>query len=373
MPSPPSRHRTVSIALGIGAFGLGALAIGVSLDRGGVDAGLSQPALASLVQHAAPPTSNPVPPPKSGVLLGVYSHDPVQFQQTTGKRHPLHAVFVDWLPRSSVHGEWGTAQSQARSADVLEVHWSATEWRPDGGIERLSSGAVAAGAGDAHLLRGARVLRGVGKPVLLRWAAEMNGYWHTYSAFDQDGSRRDAARSTVAYKRAFKRVRIIFRGPTRSAVNRNLKRAGLRSLRAPSGGRVGAPNVAFVWAPNISSNPKNSQNEPSDYYPGDAYVDWVGVDVYDDGSWDLTRPVLDRHYSRHPKKPFIISEWGVVSDSDNPEFINDMFAWMRAHPRVGASQWYDLSEQLQSHDGARAAYSDQIRGSTFLASYRRGQ
>ena len=37
------------------------------------------------------------------------------------------------------------------------------------------------------------------------------------------------------------------------------------------------PNVAIVWSPNASSN---GNVNADDYYPGDEYVDWVGVSLY---------------------------------------------------------------------------------------------
>ncbi len=51
-----------------------------------------------------------------------------------------------------------------------------------------------------------------------------------------------------------------------------------------------APNVVMVWCPNDVPVELNGQTIP-DYYPGDAYVDWVGVnfyvDYYDSGLTDL--------------------------------------------------------------------------------------
>ncbi|MDO4173597.1 MAG: S-layer homology domain-containing protein [Eubacteriales bacterium] len=42
-------------------------------------------------------------------------------------------------------------------------------------------------------------------------------------------------------------------------------------------GRQYAPNVAFVFSPNYSSG---YQIDMDSYYPGDAYVDWIGVSLY---------------------------------------------------------------------------------------------
>ncbi len=38
-----------------------------------------------------------------------------------------------------------------------------------------------------------------------------------------------------------------------------------------------APNVALVWSPNYVGY---WGSDIADYYPGDTYVDWVGVSLY---------------------------------------------------------------------------------------------
>ena len=47
--------------------------------------------------------------------------------------------------------------------------------------------------------------------------------------------------------------------------------------------------VEFVWSPNYISN---IYPHYSHYYPGDDYVDWVGVDGYNWGSGDPRNPFL---------------------------------------------------------------------------------
>ena len=49
----------------------------------------------------------------------------------------------------------------------------------------------------------------------------------------------------------------------------------------------GVHNVEWVWAPNAESAPGlfdvSSPNNWRHYYPGDSYVDWVGIDGYNWG------------------------------------------------------------------------------------------
>jgi hypothetical protein len=47
----------------------------------------------------------------------------------------------------------------------------------------------------------------------------------------------------------------------------------------------GVTNVAFVWAPSMVSSPATTANASNKYYPGDAYVDWVGMTIYIHEAW----------------------------------------------------------------------------------------
>ena len=101
----------------------------------------------------------------------------------------------------------------------------------------------------------------------------------------------------------------------------------------------------------------------TDAWPGAAYVDLVGTDVYDwyggphgtyphtasgqldyDAKWQqiLTQPGgLDwiAQLSRLTGKPAAIPEWGLDFQSfggqDDPAFITRMLAWLRAHHAIG--------------------------------------
>jgi phage-related protein len=45
---------------------------------------------------------------------------------------------------------------------------------------------------------------------------------------------------------------------------------------------VGALNVAFMWNPNIQASTGGTSAAFTTYYPGDAYVDWLSLDGYND-------------------------------------------------------------------------------------------
>src|SRR6266550_981178 len=83
---------------------------------------------------------------------------------------------------------------------------------------------------------------------------------------------------------------------------------------------AGATNVKFVWNVNVWNSAAVDQRV---FYPGDAYVDWMAIDVYNwgsaDGGWSSLADALNVDqgagglYSRIAglsNKPIMLAEWG---------------------------------------------------------------
>ena len=92
----------------------------------------------------------------------------------------------------------------------------------------------------------------------------------------------------------------------------------------------------FVWSPNdVTFNATNHVMPDavmSDFYPGDIYVDWVGVSCYPTSRagylWpkDLLKEVST--LAKEHGKPLMISEGGYgqqIPDAYNPELVTDFF------------------------------------------------
>lgn len=92
-----------------------------------------------------------------------------------------------------------------------------------------------------------------------------------------------------------------------------------------------ANNVTWFYHINAYSTPKRDWNTPKAYYPGDDYVDWVGVSVYGaqlqgdevrsfESIMSDVYPMLSREFSN---KPLAVLEWGAT---ESPHF--DKAAWI---------------------------------------------
>ena len=113
---------------------------------------------------------------------------------------------------------------------------------------------------------------------------------------------------------------------------------------------VPGQSFKFVWNPNAGNSFGNTYT-PEQAYPGSAYVDYVGIDVYDQGwsspatpqnawanqlsqSWGLN---WLSSFAAEVGRPIVFPEWGVEIRSDghgmgdDPYFINQFAAWIVQH------------------------------------------
>ncbi|WP_412751884.1 glycoside hydrolase family 26 protein [Krasilnikovia sp. M28-CT-15] len=111
--------------------------------------------------------------------------------------------------------------------------------------------------------------------------------------------------------------------------------------------RATNPAVVFDWTINAHNTPPHLCGGLStNCYPGDKYVDIVGIDNYDHYPWSPTKADFDRvaarpegltwlyEFALRHGKPFAVGEWGVVptgdAGRDNPEFVRWMHDWFAA-------------------------------------------
>ncbi|MGU3650872.1 glycoside hydrolase family 26 protein [Mycolicibacterium sp. A43C] len=117
--------------------------------------------------------------------------------------------------------------------------------------------------------------------------------------------------------------------------------------------RHGATNAVWVWAPNNTDS--DGAPPAMSYYPGDAYVDWTGIDGYNWGTSDpefewqsfteVFGPLYDQLHALG--KPVIIGE--TASDEtggDKAAWISDIVPQLRSRfPDVRAIVWFDIDKE----------------------------
>jgi hypothetical protein len=240
---------------------------------------------------------------------------------------------------------------------------------------------IARGDLDGYILQRAAEVRAYGAPLFLRLHWEMNHDFFAWAVYGEDGRVREG-NTHADFRASWRRAVILFRGGSRAAVNAALAAAGLPGLTTGDASVPATPNVAWAWVPG------SGEGQPGDdvhaYWPGDDYVDWVGVDWYPQAAGDagLLQARADapagpnelyRRYSALAEaagKPFMIGEWGVFGQ-DRPVWVGDMFAWLAERPMAKAALYFnidadDRNSRLQDFPQSAAAYRAGIAGSRWV-------
>jgi mannan endo-1,4-beta-mannosidase len=209
---------------------------------------------------------------------------------------------------------------------------------------------VISGAHDAYIRQWATAAKNWGYPFFLRFNWEMNGGWFAW-AEGVNGNQQGE------YVAAWRHVHDIFT-------------------------EVGATNATWVWCPNV--DPDNIFQNLAPLYPGDAYVDWAGLDGYNWGTnparpdkWrsfdSLYRATYDEiTQTIAPSKPMIVSEIGSTEHGGSKAaWIADMLATVPAdYPKIRGLLWFEKYDDsmdwpLGTSASATAAFAAGIQNSTY--------
>ena len=205
---------------------------------------------------------------------------------------------------------------------------------------------IANGTWDEYFKQSALAIKQFGGPVFISIDHEMNGTWYPYSEA-YPGSQTTAE----DYVAAWKRIVDIF--------NRN-----------------GATNVAWVWSPNV---PDVGGVPYQDYYPGDDYVDWIGVSLYSGNDPRAMDTIYNQFSAR---KPFFITEWATAPEKNKynarfpgeVEWVKDFFQTLNEnYPRVKAISWFNWNKddgdyRLQRVPAQARAYAQDVAAPRYLDS-----
>jgi Glycosyl hydrolase family 26 len=229
-------------------------------------------------------------------------------------------------PVSIVH--WGVGTPWEHSFDYWRGTLDLVRRRGDINFIDLQSGRaplrdIAQGAYDPFFVRWAQQARAYGHPFFLRWDWEMNGNWFPW------GTTRRSRNSPADYVAAWRHIHHIFT-------------------------RAEATNVTWVWCPNVDPRRKFVRYER--LYPGDAYVDWTGLDGYNQTGGQSFEWLFARSYEEllriAPGKPIIIAETSSVEGGRllKPAWVREALAQLpRDFPQIKAVAWMNW----RIHDGGK--------------------
>jgi hypothetical protein len=143
--------------------------------------------------------------------------------------------------------------------------------------------------------------------------------------------------------------------------------------------------VEWCWSPNFNSD---AGVLLADYYPGDDYVDWVGVSLYAN-TWGWSNademlratgcakqnPVCPYEFALVHNKPFMIAEWGLnitddMSDGQNAVWLQGMFSAIETRPNIRMMIHWGTDElYLLNYPEALQIYRSYVIAPNYSAHY----
>ena len=271
-----------------------------------------------------------------------------EFERQSGKHPAVFNYFIDW------RGDFNWLALRLDDAARAKSHAMLSVSTEETGISLRD---LARGAGDGFLVGLNRLVAERDETVYLRPLSEMNNSNNPYSAYLGNGAPRGPAYTTAWFKKAWRRIALVVRGGSLTTINRKLHRLGLPPVRTGAG-ELQEARIALMWVPLSFGNPEIEKNHPRHFWPGAAYVDWVGTTWY---SQYRSSSAFHSFYSNRlwHSKPFAFAEWGIWG-ADVPSFVGQFFGFLKSHPRVRMAVYYQSASlkpefALSNHPASRAA------------------
>jgi beta-mannanase len=307
------------------------------------------------------PTATPEPlgttilPPAGKILTGVSIADSsnalATYEKDAGKNTSIILSYQAWGDASNdFPADWtSTVRKQGAIPMITWEPWKTVAY-PQGNDEpTYSLKNISDGKFDAYITQWAQEAKAWRDPFFLRFAPEMNGNWTPWS----EGVNGNEAGDFV---KAWQHVHDIFTAN-------------------------GVTNATWVWCPNIENT--NESAPLSEFYPGNAYVDWTAMDGFNWGTtsqyntWLTFSQVFGSTYDdiqAITTKPMIISEISTVEEGgDKAAWITDAYSVeLPTHfPNVRGIVWFNQITQedwrIESSLAAQAAFAQAIKASNYAS------
>lgn len=235
--------------------------------------------------------------PSSGKYLGIslLSGEPglAAYNKKTGIPANIQEEFLNF----------GQAPPVAHIVGAYEQHaLTVLSWQP----EKAPLASIIAGREDSYITSFAGDLAQSGVPVGVIFAPEFNGGWESW------GAKGTEHATPAQYVAAWRRIHSLF-----------IAR--------------GASNVIWIWAPNVINPVPKIDLEP--YWPGDQFVDWVGMSAYWTGhlgedSWATLIEPTEKKVEAFTNAPVVITETGAMQGPSKVKWISAMLAGLKSDPHV---------------------------------------
>ncbi len=159
------------------------------------------------------------------------------------------------------------------------------------------------GMHDTAITNWAIAAKAIAHPILVEFGTEMNGFWFSWNG------RYYGAGTTDQYgDSTYPDGPEIFRDAYRHIIDLC--------------DQAGADNLTWFFHFDVHNDPDEWWNDPVYYYPGDAYIDWLGVSTYgpfqegEDYEDYIPADLLEKAHTKFVQlstdKPYAVLEFGVT-------------------------------------------------------------
>jgi len=338
-----SRRAAVALAAILAALlGVGAVLVVRTRPSGPVS---GPPPADGTSRPSSSPPAPPVPFPPTGKVflglqtnLGPYDFSAVDAFAAATRRRPSVLQFSQGWAADRFDAGLLDATADRNMLPIIS-------WEPWDYTQRGRAGS----SGEQPAYRLARIINGDyddyirswatgiaawGSPVVLRFAHEMNGFWYPWCEQSNDNRPGD-------YVKAWRHVHDLFAA-------------------------AGADNVTWLWSPNVTYPGASSLKG---LYPGDSYVDWIGLSGYYGTAGREAYISFDQIFRQtfsdlktFTHKPVVITETAATDAAgQRVRWINQMFSQLPNHPEVIGVIWFETDKEIDwriaSAPSAAAAFA----------------
>lgn len=286
-------------------------------------------------------------------LLGVFGNEG-RFETLTGQKSTVRLAFLGWGQGLSYGSPFVSLFKTLGPIPMIHLNTG----RGSSKSEAITPAQIAAGKGDGYLDALNQAISQYGAGIYVRPMGEMNNSGNLWSAYTASGAAKPG-HSTTDYKKAFARIYLILHGGSAATIDAKLKALGEPPVAHDLASNP-FPRLRIVWNPLAGGSPRIPGNAAEQYYPGRAYVDVEGADIYDESSgapWQAVSDLYTAALSHH--KPFAIPEFGLIG-VDDPSFVTTACAFLKTH-RVEEASFYEGNPggpfDISTKPNAKQAYS----------------
>jgi hypothetical protein len=225
-------------------------------------------------------------------------------EQQAGRTLALHMHYYGWgTGAATVAGSTPAFPDQAMTDDIAAGRTPVVTWSCSGTNSVVGTASPTVDVNAYNLIVAtAQAVKAFGAPVFLRWNWEMNLVSNN-KCMDSGTS----AQQEAGYIAAWQNIYNIFKAQ-------------------------GVTNVSWLW------NPAGASADPTSipYYPGNAYVDWIGFDGYDKVNAYDFGGVFSHFYQQVQAygKPILIAETGECSGVQQT-YLNSAVAEIAGRSNTG--------------------------------------